>query len=149
MYASCTRARGRDLRPSPPGWVLQPRPSLRIPLAFAAVAYFSRLLGHARWRARPSGGIRGRRIWLYRAKPTEGFEPSTPALRGRANPNDSRRWSAQIACKRHTSEVEATSAPHCRQKRRSDVWATIGPERAARTWRARRGLAGDELATER
>jgi hypothetical protein len=36
--------------------------------------------------------------------------------------------------------------PHCKEKRRTDVWATIGPERAARTRRARQ-LAGGELTT--
>jgi nucleotide-binding universal stress UspA family protein len=76
-------------------------------------------------------------------------EPSTPAFRGRADPNDSRRWTARIACKAIFLRPSSTSAPHCREERRSNVWATIGPERAARTRRARRGLAGGELATAR
>jgi hypothetical protein len=35
--------------------------------------------------APPTRRRRKRRIWLYRAKPTEGFEPSTPALRERCS----------------------------------------------------------------
>src|SRR5215211_2567907 len=36
-------------------------------------------------RAGPRGTRRRRRIWLHRAKPTVGFEPSTPALRERCS----------------------------------------------------------------
>jgi hypothetical protein len=78
--------------------------------------------------------------------PRAGLEPATRGLEGRADENDGRRRKARITCKHRTSEAASTSAPHCKEKRRTDVWATIGPERAARTRRARQ-LAGRELAT--